>query len=79
MQAGFSFFGAAVQPSSKSHRYNRIFFLSKIHAFMKSPLLLTLLAAALASSPVFAENADRNKPMNAEADALRYEIGRAHV
>ena len=73
MQAGFSFFGAGVQPSVKSHRYNRVFFPSKIHAFMKSPLLLTLLAAALASSPVFAENADRNKPMNAEADALRYD------
>ena len=32
-----------------------------------------LLAAALASSVAHAENADRDKPMNAEADALRYD------
>ena len=49
---------------------------SKIHAFMKlsfSPLFLMLLVAALGSPAVLAENADRNKPMNAEADALRYD------
>ena len=51
-------------------------FHSKIHAFMKSPLfplVSMLLAAALASSVAHAENADRDKPMNAEADALRYD------
>ena len=40
---------------------------------MKSPLLLALLALMLAGAPVKAENADRSKPMNAEADALRYD------
>ena len=43
---------------------------------MKSPLfplVSMLLAAALASSVAHAENADRDKPMNAEADALRYD------
>ncbi|HSV46236.1 MAG TPA: lipopolysaccharide transport periplasmic protein LptA [Ramlibacter sp.] len=34
-------------------------------------LLLTL--AALAAPPVLAEKADRSKPMNVEADALRYD------
>ncbi|MET0312156.1 MAG: lipopolysaccharide transport periplasmic protein LptA, partial [Burkholderiaceae bacterium] len=32
-----------------------------------------LLAAALAAGPALAEKADRNKPMNVEADALRYD------
>jgi len=40
---------------------------------MKKPLFLVFLLAALALSPVSAENADRGKPMNAEADALRYD------
>ena len=31
------------------------------------------LALALAASPALAEKADRNKPMNVEADALRYD------
>lgn len=42
---------------------------------MKSPFPLLCLIAALALSggPVSAEKADRNKPMNVEADALRYD------
>lgn len=46
---------------------------------MKSPTsnllvsLALLVGAALSGSPAFAERADRDKPMNAEADALRYD------
>ena len=40
---------------------------------MKNPLFLVFLLAVLGVSPVSAENADRDKPMNAEADALRYD------
>jgi lipopolysaccharide export system protein LptA len=46
---------------------------SKIRAFMNYPACLLMLAAALAAFPVAAEKADRDKPMNAEADALRYD------
>jgi len=48
---------------------------SKIHAFMKNPSvpLLMSLALALAAGPALAERADRGKPMNIEADALRYD------
>ena len=49
---------------------------SKIRAFMKnSPAVLPLLALALAlaAAPAGAEKADRNKPMNIEADTLRYD------
>jgi lipopolysaccharide export system protein LptA len=48
---------------------------SKIHAFMKTPFVLLLLPMllGLAASPAMAEKADRNKPMNVEADALRYD------
>lgn len=46
---------------------------SKIRAFMKNPLFLVLLLAAMGAGAVLAENADRDKPMNAEADALRYD------
>jgi lipopolysaccharide export system protein LptA len=48
---------------------------SKIHAFMKQPHLLLLLPLALAlwGQPAGAEKADRDKPMNIEADALRYD------
>ncbi len=48
---------------------------SKIRAFMK-PLLFQisiLLACVLLSGTAKAEKADRNKPMNIEADALRYD------
>jgi len=51
-------------------RYNKS---SKIRAFMNYPACLLMLAAALAAFPVAAEKADRDKPMNAEADALRYD------
>ena len=40
---------------------------------MKKPLFLVFLLAAFGLGPVLAENADRDKPMNAEADALRYD------
>ncbi len=40
---------------------------------MKNPLFLVFLLAALGAGPAQAENADRDKPMNAEADALRYD------
>ncbi len=43
---------------------------------MKHPALSLVLTAVLAGGavfPVFAEKADRDKPMNAEADALRYD------
>jgi lipopolysaccharide export system protein LptA len=46
---------------------------SKIRAFMKIPACLLMLAAALVVFPVAAEKADSDKPMNAEADALRYD------
>ncbi|BCO26322.1 lipopolysaccharide export system protein LptA [Rhodoferax lithotrophicus] len=48
---------------------------SKIRAPMKSPLLNCLLSTALvvAAPWVWAEKADRDKPMNVEADALRYD------
>ena len=46
---------------------------SKIRALMNySPSLLISLAL-LAAMPAVAEKADRDKPMNAEADALRYD------
>ena len=48
---------------------------SKIRAFMKFPRLLPLALALLASlsTGAWAEKADRNKPMNVESDALRYD------
>ena len=58
------------------HGYNAFKQSSKIRAFMKNPLLLIIALAALASfslGSAWAENADRDKPMNAEADALRYD------
>lgn len=47
----------------------------KIRAAMKHlpASLLLILLPLLAGSPAFAEKADRNKPMNIEADALRYD------
>lgn len=46
---------------------------SKIRAFMKTTACLWMLAATLVAGPVAAEKEDRDKPMNAEADALRYD------
>ena len=48
---------------------------SKIHASMKIPVapLLLSLALLLAGGHATAEKADRSKPMNVEADALRYD------
>ena len=58
------------------HGYNAFKQSSKIRALMKNPLLLIVALTALVSlglSAAQAENADRDKPMNAEADALRYD------
>jgi len=48
---------------------------SKIHASMKHPYasLLVSLAVALTAALAHAERADKGKPMNIEADALRYD------
>ena len=47
---------------------------SKFRAFMKNPSLSLWLAALVCIAPLAqAEKADRNKPMNIEADALRYD------
>ena len=49
---------------------------SKIRAFMQNPFVPFVVMAALAGGlvlPAAAEKADRDKPMNAEADALRYD------
>lgn len=48
---------------------------SKFRAFMKNTIFPLVLLAVLAGmvSPVFAEKADRNKPMNIESDTLRYD------
>jgi lipopolysaccharide export system protein LptA len=50
-------------------------FLSKFRAFMKIKILLPFVAAACLclAGTVWAEKADRNKPMNIEADSLRYD------
>ena len=40
---------------------------------MKNSLISVLLLVTLGSGSVLAESADRDKPMNAEADALRYD------
>ena len=59
--------------SLDSHSYNAFQQSSKIRAFMKNSLFLALALTALSLNPAAAENADRDKPMNAEADALRYD------
>ena len=56
--------------------YNQAIKSSKIRAFMKNHSFLFRAAVAvlaLLALPVAAEKADRDKPMNAEADALRYD------
>ncbi len=47
--------------------------LSKFRAFMKIIFSALLLATTTLATPVWAEKADRNKPMNVEADLLRYD------
>lgn len=56
-------------------RYNLRHDLRKIHAFMNKPCFsgCVLALASLLMAPVWAERADRDKPMNVEADALRYD------
>jgi lipopolysaccharide export system protein LptA len=55
--------------------YNGFCSLSKFRAFMNKKILFPLVTAALLclAGAVHAEKADRNKPMNIEADALRYD------
>lgn len=55
--------------------YNGLSAMSKFRAFMKYTFLSPLVVAALLllAGPVQAEKADRNKPMNIEADSLRYD------
>jgi lipopolysaccharide export system protein LptA len=48
-------------------------FCRKFRAFMKTPSTALLLACALLSPQAWADKADRNKPMNVEADVLRYD------
>jgi lipopolysaccharide export system protein LptA len=45
----------------------------KLLSVPRLPVLALALAAVLAAGPAAAEKADRNKPMNVEADALRYD------
>ena len=69
-------FAAKLAPKRLSHGlrgYNAFQPSSKIRAFMKNQLFLAFFVAALSLTPAWAENADRDKPMNAEADALRYD------
>jgi len=49
--------------------------MSKFRAFMNTKILPALVTAALlfATAAAYAEKADRNKPMNIEADSLRYD------
>ncbi len=49
--------------------------MSKFRAFMKNPFISAWIALAFAGAfgVAQAENADRNKPMNIEADSLRYD------
>ena len=65
--------GTVTSITAESHRYNAEQQSSKIRAFMKHPLISIAIAAAFSLNPAWAENADRDKPMNAEADALRYD------
>ncbi len=53
-------------------------FMSKFRAFMNTPILSLCLAVVLAGAVgvASAEKADRSKPMNIEADALRYDDAR---
>jgi lipopolysaccharide export system protein LptA len=46
---------------------------SKFRAFMKIVSIAPLLACVMLAIPAWAEKADRNKPMNVEADVLRYD------
>ena len=46
---------------------------SNFRAFMKSSFLIPLVIAAGLGQPVWAEKADRNKPMHIEADNMRYD------
>ena len=60
-------------PMNRMHGYNNTCTDSKIRAFMKRLIFTAVFLITFSSSLVWAENADRDKPMNAEADALRYD------
>ena len=47
--------------------------ISKFRAFMKTVSIALLAACAALAMPARAEKADRNKPINVEADLLRYD------
>lgn len=67
---------AVSRPSLDLGSYNAFELSSKIRAFMKYSLLVIAALTVLMpfSLPLAsAQNADRDKPMNAEADALRYD------
>jgi lipopolysaccharide export system protein LptA len=51
-------------------------FFQPITSCVQRTVALSLLAGSLLGGPVWAERADRDKPMNAEADALRYDDAR---
>jgi lipopolysaccharide export system protein LptA len=73
---GGLFLCPARNPAASLARYNQSANpSSKIRAFMKTPLaqLLLCAACALVAAVASAEKADRNKPINIESDALRYD------
>lgn len=45
----------------------------------KTPYLIATALMLAASMPAVAEKADKEKPINLEADRVSMEIGRAHV
>lgn len=62
-------------PRSALGRYNARHKSCKIRAFMNNTLLsrLVMVLMVLLAPAAWGEKADRNKPMNVEADALRYD------
>jgi lipopolysaccharide export system protein LptA len=72
----YSLFCAALVQDAAGARYNqKARHLSKIRAFMKpfKPPLFLIAVLVLFAGGTSAETADRGKPMNVEADALRYD------
>jgi lipopolysaccharide export system protein LptA len=53
--------------------FHALIMLTSTTRFLKSPWVWVALSCSLALPPVLAERADRDKPMNIEADALRFE------
>jgi lipopolysaccharide export system protein LptA len=73
--AGFFVAGVFAPASHSPARYNPKAIYSKIHALMKTslPQLLLCAACAMFATVASADKEDRNKPINIEADALRYD------